>query len=71
MTLSMNCHANIFILLHMHCELYIHGCGRCGRSGKFQVSLCVVNKKLCYEEYDEMHRELINLHHGVNAPAQG
>ena len=34
-----------------------------------QVSLCVVNKKLSYEKYDEMHRELINLHPGVSAPA--
>ena len=35
-----------------------------------QVRLCVVNKKLSYEEYDEMHWELINLHPGVIAPAQ-
>ena len=67
----MNCHANAYILVNMHYELFIHDCRRCGRSGKFQVSLCVVNKKLCYEEYDEMHRELINLHPGVSAPAQG
>ena len=34
-----------------------------------QVSSCVV-KKLSYEKYDEMHRELINLHPGVSVPAQ-
>ena len=40
------------------------------RSGKFQVSSCVVIKKLSYEKYDEMHLELINLHLGVSAPTQ-
>ena len=44
-----------FILLNMHYELYAHDCWCCGRSGKFQVRLCVVNEKLSYEEYDEMH----------------
>ena len=67
----MNCHDNIFILLNMHYELYIHGCWRCGPSGKFQVSLCVVDEELCYDDYDEMHRELINLHPSVSAPAHG
>ena len=66
----MNCHANAHILVNMHYDLFIHDCRRCGRSGMFEVSLCVVKKKLCYEEYDEMHRELINLHPGVSAPAQ-
>ena len=36
-----------------------------------QVSLCVVDEELYYEDYDEMHRELINLHPGVSAPAHG
>ena len=67
----MNFHANMFILLNMHYELYMHDCRRCRRLGKFQVCLCVVNKKLSYGKYDEMHRELINLHPGVTAPAQG
>ena len=71
MILAMNCHSNTFILLNMHYELFMPDCRRGGRSGKFQVSLCVVNKKLCYEEFDEMHRELIKLHPGVSAPAQG
>ena len=66
----MNCHANAYILMNMHYELYAHDCWCCGRSGKFQVRLCVVIKKLSYEKYDEMHRELINLHPGVSAPAQ-
>ena len=69
--LSMNCHANIFILLSMHYELYMHGCRRGWRSGKFQVSLCVVDEELCYEDYVEMHRELINLHPGVSVPVHG
>ena len=33
----------------------VGACWCCGRSGKFQVRLCVVNKKFSYEEYDEMH----------------
>ena len=56
--------------LNMHNESFIHDCRRCGRSGKFQVSSCIVNEKLCYVEIDEMHLELINLHPGVSAPAQ-
>ena len=67
----MNCHANVFILLIMQYELYIHGCWRCGRSGKFQVSLCVNDEELCYEDYVEMHRELINQHPGVSVLAHG
>ena len=51
----MNCHANAYILVIMDYELYAHDCWCCGRSGKFQVRLCVVNKKLSYEKYDEMH----------------
>ena len=51
--------------------IVIYDCRRCGRSGKFQVSLYIVNEKLSYDEIDEMHRELINLHPGVSAPAQG
>ena len=66
----MNCHAYAYILVTMHYELYAHDCWCCGRSGKFQVSYCVGNKKLSYEKYDKMHRELINLHPGVSAPAQ-
>ena len=54
----------------MRYELYAHDCWCCGRSGKFQVRLCVVNKKLSYEKYDEMHWKLINLHPDVSAPAQ-
>ena len=64
--MSCQCIHTLFMLY----ELFMHDCRRCGRSGKFQVSLCVVNKKLCYDEIDEMHRELINLHPGVSAPAQ-
>ena len=61
----MNCHANVHIRICIMICLYmiVDAVGA-------QVSLCVVNKKLCYEEYDEMHRELINLHPGVSAPAQ-
>ena len=57
MILLMNCHANAYILLIMHYEMFIHDCRRCGRSSKFQVSLCVDNEELCYFDYDEMHRE--------------
>ena len=71
MILSMNCHANAYILVNMHYELFIHDCRRFGRSGKFQVSLCFDVEELCYVDIDEMHRELINLHPGVSAPVQG
>ena len=61
----------VTILLNMRYDLHIHDCRRCGRSGKFEVSFYIDYEEWYYEDCDQMHRELINLHPGVSAPVQG
>ena len=42
----MKCHANAYILVNMHYDLYTHDCRRYGRSGKFMFDI----DELCYDD---------------------